>query len=108
VRLNGFAPVAGGRVLQDHDEIRVHGCGTLFFSAETLAHVEAFPGTGNIIHCGRCRLPIQNAQTAVRCPSCGIWHHEMAERKCWTYSPACAFCPQATALDAGYSWVPEV
>src|SRR5689334_2036503 len=37
VRVNGFAPVAGLRVLCDRDEIRTMPSRTLFFSTETLA-----------------------------------------------------------------------
>jgi hypothetical protein len=107
VRVNGFAPVAGLRVLQDRDEIRAAASGTLFFSTETLARVEEFPGSERAIFCGRCRQPMEKGQLAVRCPQCGIWYHQTGALPCWTYAPACGFCPQSTSLDAGYAWTPE-
>ncbi len=106
VRVNGFAPVAGMRVLQDRDEIRTGVGGTLFFSMEALASVEEFVGGEQAIYCGRCRQRLEQGHLAVRCPRCGIWYHQ-ADLPCWTYSPTCAFCPQSTPLDTGYSWVPE-
>ena len=107
LRINGFAPVAGVRVLQDHDEIRANPSNTLFFSTETLARVAEFPGAERAIFCGRCRQPMQNAEMAVRCPQCGIWYHQTESLPCWTYAPTCAFDPQPTSLDAGYAWTPE-
>jgi hypothetical protein len=107
VRVNGFAPVAGVRVLQDRDEIRVGASEPLFFSAETLAHVEEFPGAERTIFCGRCRQPMGKGEPAVRCPRCGIWYHQNENLPCWAYSPTCGFCPQTTPLDAALSWTPE-
>jgi Zn finger protein HypA/HybF involved in hydrogenase expression len=109
VRVNGFAPIAGLRVIQDRDEIRTALSEPLFFSTETLARVEEFAATERAIFCGRCRLPIQDKQMAVRCPKCGIWYHQMPEENspCWTYAPNCGFCTQSTALDEGFNWVPE-
>jgi hypothetical protein len=107
IRVGGFPTVAGVRVLQDRDEIGVHPSGTLFYSAETLARVEEFAAGERAIFCPRCRQPVESGQLAVRCPHCGIWHHQTAGLPCWTYSPTCGVCPQATALDRGYEWVPE-
>jgi hypothetical protein len=109
VRVNGFEPVAGVAVLQDRDEIRAGPAHPLFFSTETIAHVEEFPGAERAIFCGRCRQPMLKGQLAVRCPnpSCGIWYHQTEQLPCWTYAPTCAFCPQPTALDAGFAWTPE-
>lgn len=107
VRINGFSPVAGVRVLQDRDEIRAATPGPLFFSTETLARVEEFVGAGRPIYCGRCRKPVEQGQLAVRCPQCGIWYHQNGEFPCWTYAPTCGFCPQSTSLDADYEWTPE-
>jgi hypothetical protein len=109
VRVNGFAPVAGLRVLQNRDEIRAAWSGALFFSTETLARVEEFAAAERAIFCGRCRQPMQNTQMAVRCPQCGIWYHQIPEKDlpCWTYAPSCAFCPQPTSLDAAFDWIPE-
>jgi hypothetical protein len=106
-RVNGVAPVAGVRVLQDRDEIRATPPHTFFFSSETLARVEEFPGFERAVYCGRCRQAMEKGQIAVRCPQCGIWCHQAESLPCWTYAPACAFCPQSTSLDAGFSWTPE-
>lgn len=108
VRINGFAPVAGVRVLQDHDEIRVAFLDPLFFTTAMLARVEEFTATGRAVFCGRCRQPMQNAEMAVHCPQCGIWYHQTEKLPCWTYSPLCGFCPQSTSLDAGFVWIPEL
>jgi hypothetical protein len=107
VRVNGFAPVAGMRVLQDRDEIRIGGAQPLFFSAETLAHIEEFPGAERAVFCGRCRQPMKKGEPAVRCPGCGIWYHQTESLPCWTYAETCGFCPHPTALDAGFGWIPE-
>jgi len=108
-RINGFTPVAGVRVLEDRDEIRAGAGRALFFSTETLAHVEEFPGAEHAVYCGRCRQAMVKGQPAVRCPSpkCGIWYHQTESLPCWTYAPTCAFCPQPTSLDAAFRWVPE-
>lgn len=105
--VNGFAPVAGMRVLQERDEIRVSPSNTLYFSTETLARVEEFPGAERAVYCGRCRQAMEKGQLAVRCPQCGIWYHQTAELPCWTYAPSCGFCPRSTPLDAAFTWVPE-
>jgi len=107
VRVNGFAPVAGVRVLQDRDEIRAAPAGTMFFSTETLARVEEFVATDRAIFCGRCRQPMQNGDLAVRCPQCGIMFHQTEKLPCWTYASTCAYCSQSTALDTGFAWTPE-
>jgi hypothetical protein len=108
VRVNGFSAVAGVRVLRDRDEIRADSVHTLFFSTETLAHIEDFLAGERAIFCGRCRQAMQNGELGVRCPRCGIWYHQTDKLPCWTYSPTCAFCPQSTTLDEGYAWTPEV
>jgi hypothetical protein len=106
VRVNGLIPAGGLRVLQDRDEIRTGTKRVLYFSAETLANVMEFPGAETTIYCGRCRQALEQGQEAVCCPQCSIWFHQTKELPCWTYSPTC-ICPQPTALDASYSWVPE-
>jgi len=110
VRVNGFAPVAGLRVLRDRDEIRAAPHEPLFFSTETQARVEAFPGSERVVYCARCRQPVEKGQMSVRCPHprCGVWCHQTDALPCWTYAPTCALCPQSTALDAGFEWAPEV
>lgn len=107
IALNGEVVHGAIRVLADRDEIRVAGCGRVFFSTERLARVEPFPGADKRLDCPRCKLEIEVAQAAVRCPnpSCGRWFHQLAERPCWTYADC--VCSQPTALDNGYRWSPE-
>jgi hypothetical protein len=105
--VNGLPLVLGVRALSDRDEIRLAGTDPVFFSTETLAVVGPFPGSPQPVICPRCALPIETGGAAVRCPRCGMWHHESDERRCWTYARTCYACPQPTALDAGYSWSPE-
>jgi hypothetical protein len=109
VRVNSRAVVGGLRVLGDRDAIGAGDGVRHFFSTETLATVEPFPGTERTTYCGRCRQPIEVGTPSVRCPGCEVWYHEDAARKlpCWTYAETCNFCPTKTALDAGFQWVPE-
>ncbi len=95
------------RVLQDRDEIRIAGHGSLFFSTECLATIEPFPGADRPVFCPRCKQEVTKNAMAVCCPQCKSWHHQSADFPCWTYSPKCAVCNQTTALDAGYRWTPE-
>jgi hypothetical protein len=105
---------AGLCVLGDRDEIRMGG-ELRYFSTETLASVEAFPGAERAVFCGRCRQKIEAGTPAVCCPGCGIWYHQdesanLAESErlpCWTYSEKCAFCGHPTALDTVFAWTPE-
>jgi hypothetical protein len=106
IRVNGRAPVAGVCVLADRDEIRMGGV-QYFFSTESLATVQELPPSERPVFCGRCRQKIEVGSPAVRCPLCGVWYCQSPELPCWTYAPACAFCPQPTALDSGFSWTPE-
>ena len=105
--VNGLPLVLGVHALSDRDEIRLAGTEPVFFSTETLAEVVSFPESPQPVICPRCVLPIEAGSAAVRCPRCGMWHHENEERHCWTYARTCYACPQPTALDAGYSWSPE-
>lgn len=107
VRVNGLAVTGGIRVLTDRDEIAVGGAGTVFFSAESLARVEPFPGAERTLFCPRCKLPVEPGAPAVRCPACSVWHHQSEELPCWTYAAACALCPQPTDLAGGFRWTPE-
>jgi hypothetical protein len=78
----------------------------VFFSTEEAACIETFTGTGSVT-CPRCRTAIVPGQPVVRCPDCGVVHHEVADRNCWTYAKTCALCAQLTALDTGLRWSPE-
>jgi hypothetical protein len=110
VRLNGLKLVTGLRVLSDRDEIRLPSGTILYFSKETLASVVAFPAGLSPLSCPRCRKPLEPGVAAVRCPGCGLWHHQSEEERlpCWTYAGRCAGgCDQPTELSAGYRWIPE-
>lgn len=106
VLVNGQPVWLGLRALRDRDEVLVPGSGSVFFSTESLARVEEFPGAPKPVFCPRCRDKIE-AGPAVKCPACGVWHHQLTDRPCWTYSETCALCPQPSALNAGYQWTPE-
>lgn len=118
--VNGRRLSLGIRVLRDRDEILLPNSlpsdppdtepQRIFFSTERLAIVEPFPGGKKPVFCSRCKQIIEEGQLSVRCPSgrCGIWHHETVDQPCWTYSDKCSNCDQATALDAGYRWTPEM
>jgi LSD1 subclass zinc finger protein len=109
MRVNGCEVLAGLRVLADRDEIRTDDGIQCFFSTETLAVIEAFPGADREVFCGRCRQPIKTGASAVRCPGCQIWYHQDDSESlpCWTYTDKCNFCPNPTALDSGFMWIPE-
>lgn len=106
LRVNGLPVPLGLAVLEDRDEIRVPGM-SAWFSTELLAQIEPFPESATRGHCPRCKQAIDAATLAVRCPLCGLWHHQSDELPCWEYAPTCAACAQDTALDAGFRWTPE-
>jgi hypothetical protein len=106
-RVNGIRVTTGLTILADRDEIRPAGGPTWFFSTETQARVEPFPGSGERGFCPRCKLPIAAGAPAVRCPGCGLWYHQSDEFPCWTYAPQCTACPQPTEFGAGFRWTPE-
>ncbi len=89
VRVNGMPVVLGMRVLQDRDEVVVRGQ-QYYFSRERLPVVEVFPGVGRAVFCPRCKQEIRAGVLAVRCPACGLWHHETSELNCWPYAPRCS------------------
>jgi len=107
VSINGVPLVSGIRAIVDRDEIRVGGNGNVYFSTERLARIEEFPGSAQTSYCPRCQQEISTGTTAVRCPGCGVWHHEVEELNCWTYAEVCALCAQSTDLNAGFQWTPE-
>jgi Zn finger protein HypA/HybF involved in hydrogenase expression len=106
VSINGLPLTVGIRALADRDEIRA-GERAFYFSTESLAQVEDFPGSDNALFCPRCKQEIEKNTSAVRCPACSVWHHQTDELNCWTYAETCALCSQQTDLSAGFRWTPE-
>jgi hypothetical protein len=107
LRINGTALATGIRLLSHRDELRLAGvAGRAFFSLEGLARAAPFDGVEGS-RCPRCQQGIEPGTPAVRCPQCGVWHHESEEFACWSYSPNCALCDQHTELDAGFRWTPD-
>jgi hypothetical protein len=102
-------------ILSDRDELRwpvAHDASgaaphPLFFSTERLAAVAPYPAGDRRGSCPRCKQLLTVGDAAVRCPSCGLWHHATDELPCWTYGEHCAACQQVTSLDAGFQWTPE-
>jgi len=109
VAVNGMPVVLGMRVLHDRDEIRVPRAPRMFFSTEQIARVEPYVAGGRRGKCPRCDSEIVEGSPSVRCPQCGVAHHQdpASEMGCWTYARTCASCPQPTGLDLGYTWTPE-
>jgi hypothetical protein len=103
---NGQRVTAGLRVLAHRDSLAFEGHESVFFSTEEAARVEPFAGAAKLT-CPRCRGAIEPGEYAVKCPGCGVVHHQTDERNCWTYSPTCALCSQPSALDTGLQWTPE-
>ncbi len=105
VRVNGSPLASAVHVLQDRDEIRLGDAETgswqrCFFSTAGAVRVEPFPAGGDPPCCPSCRQPIAGGQPAVRCPACGLWHHEMGNgQRCWTVTGCCARCRCPAPLD---------
>ncbi len=119
VRHNGVEMLLGLALLRDRDEVvlqrdylqgaddcRVEVSNRFYFSTEQLAEVVAAPA-GLSTKCPRCKMVLATGDLAVRCPSCGAWHHQREGRPCWTYTDRCAVCHrQETALDGQLPWTP--
>jgi hypothetical protein len=103
---NGARIGAGLRLLAHRDALALSGGQMLFFTTEEQAHVETFAADAPV-SCPRCRSEVHPGEAVVRCPACGVVHHETSDRNCWTYAPVCALCPQPTAFDAALRWTPE-
>jgi hypothetical protein len=111
VHVNGQPLHLGLRVLRDKDEVRVGNGASLFFSAERSACIGALVGAGSTV-CPRCKQGIDEQSPIVRCPRCGVVHHQSEELPCWTgYEgerfPTCAVCDQPSMLGADLQWTPE-
>ena len=107
VAVNGVPVTLGIRVLADRDALTAPPVPPVFFSTERLACVESFAGAERPLTCPRCKDPVESGSKVVRCPQCGVVHHQTDELPCWTYAEHCALCPQPTALDGAYRWTPE-
>ncbi len=107
VRVNGLPLVAGFRVLDDRDEIRMTRTGRIYFSTESSPRVEPFREGQEAAQCPRCKGRIAEGDLSVQCPKCRTWHHERSDLGCWTYTDSCALCDQPTRLDAGFRWTPR-
>jgi hypothetical protein len=113
-RVNGEAILGGLRVLGHKDEILL-GTARFAFSTEATPKLEIFHNEPAMRSpsCPVCRGPIQDGQTAVRCPGCGRCYHQITAadsepaRPCWTYAPTCRFCEHPTALTGAALWQPE-
>jgi len=107
VTVNGVPVALGIRVLSDRDVLTTPDVPPVFFSAERLAYVETFAGAARPLTCPRCKDLVESGSTVVRCPQCGVVHHQTDDLPCWTYAEHCALCPQPTALHGAYRWTPE-
>jgi hypothetical protein len=106
VSVNGLPTRAGIRVLANGDQILLGSGATVFFSTETQARLQCYPGGEREVRCPRCTKAVEPDSVGVRCPRCGVWYHQTEESPCWTYAPECALCATATDLEAGYQWTP--
>lgn len=106
--VNGSRVDLGTQLLEDRDLIRVDTGRSYFVSTERRMERRPFPGAAGSTDCPRCTEVIDPGSMAVRCPNCGVWHHQNGERDCWTYTPLCSQCDQSTELEgAGFRWVPS-
>jgi hypothetical protein len=114
VRVNGLPLLGGARVLEHTDEILV-GNVRLCFSAESTPVLATYkvPEGGRPAVCPICRGPIRDGMTAVECPGCGRWFHQLPAadgrpaKPCWTYAPTCRFCNHPTAFGTEAVWRPD-
>ena len=105
VRVNGEPVPAGMRVLVHQDALSLEGGRVMFFSEEEPARVEPAAQSGP--ECPRCLDVIQPGSLSVRCPGCGLVHHQTPESPCWTYAPRCAGCGYPSVLGGDDAWTPD-
>ncbi len=108
--LNGSRPVGDLHVLQDRDEIALHG-DALYFGTAGEAEITLFPEIDAQTLCARCTGILRAGDRSVACPACGAWHHEGAlvrsrdeERSCWSYDEKCGACHR---VRESLCWSPE-
>ena len=104
VLVNGRV-VPGVRLLSHRDEVQASG-GRFFFASERIAEVLPFSGETPAA-CPVCKLAIDPGSPAVRCPGCGVAHHQNERRACWTHRATCIVCSHSTCLDGRFRWSPE-
>lgn len=107
ITINGIPLFLGIRILNDRDDIRWDRNSFAFYSSEEPAAVVSLKEGDQKLFCPRCKQEIAPGTPAVRCPGCGIWHHQSEHLPCYTYAENCATCTRKTALDNGYNWTPE-
>jgi hypothetical protein len=105
IKHNGVRVAVGLRVLAHGDWLSAAQGAPVFFSTEEAVCVETFVSPESML-CPRCKSEIVAGHAVVRCPDCGMIHHELADRNWWTYAPKCAQCSCPTALDTGLRWSP--
>jgi hypothetical protein len=115
VRVNGLPVLGCLHVLEHKDEILV-ASQRFYFSLETKPVIATYhiPEGSRAAICPICRGPIKDGSTAVQCPACSRWYHQIdategrQAKPCWTYAPTCRFCSHPTAFDAEASWRPDL
>lgn len=112
LHVNGWLMRLGLRVLRDKDQLRVGNTGPFFFSTERLPHVETMAEPASPTLCPRCKLPIVGGKLGVRCPRCGVLHHQYDELPCWYGYEGkpferCTNCDQPVATEGKLQWTPE-
>jgi hypothetical protein len=114
VLVNGHPVLGGFRVLEHRDEI-LAGRKRFFFSSESTPAVVVFraqPGARPCT-CPQCRGLIKDGDTAVQCPNCSRWFHQLepgegrSARRCWTFADKCRICNHPTSLSGEPVWRPE-
>ena len=98
VSVNGTKLFTGIKTLNHQDEILLlQTARRFYYSTERLPTSEIFPGEeGRSLICPRCRQEIKPGDQVVRCPQCGIYHHQYEELPCWNYCEKCSICDQDT------------
>lgn len=113
LHVNGLPIIGGLHILEHRDEILVEGS-RYYFSAESQPMVSVFRLDEGARRptCPVCRGTLKDGETAVRCPGCSRWFHQIASqegqrgRTCWTYADTCRFCQHPTSLSGEPTWTP--
>jgi hypothetical protein len=102
ISVNGIPVQSGVQLLRHKDEVAAEHGRIAYFTTEVVPEVVTF--SGPTAKCGRCRKPIAEGATAVRC-ACGVWY----DAQCFEYGdkPVCVACGRPTRLDASGLWTPE-